>query len=176
MVIKTSEKINESMNRFIGFNQRPVPLIFNWFMRRIEFNVLCIVTILALLSCDPSSSVSYKIVNDSGSMAKIMLHSDVNYRICRADSAGSWALSLESDTVCLKVGAVLEHKLEWVHSSLQSHVPLWERIEAICIGDSVIPAAQWRDRGNWQVDEKGGGQFDLEHVTYTLYLYKFMGN
>ena len=140
-------------------------------MKRNLYAVIVCIMAFVMTSCDPSSSVSYVVVNHSEAYATIDIKENVGYRISCHDSASAWKTSTTCGSIVLAPNASLESIHEWVHSSPQPHTPLWDDINSIQVGDSLLPDTSWNSEAAWEKTFSQDGSFDLEHITYSLHLW-----
>ena len=124
--------------------------------------------ILSFVACDPSSSVSYIIENQTGKTVVVKLKPDIGY--CTRHSSVD-ERDLVNDTVILFDTESLVKTYEWAHNSPQPHTPLWDGIESLYIGTNIVSEDKWKNKDVWlyMIEEK---KYDLEHLKYVLKLTK----
>ncbi len=138
--------------------------------------LLCI--ILGLTSCDPMSSVDYKIYNKTTDTVTVAMYKEIlsssyqGYDIEENDSVTTHYGQQDSIYVAvLAPDMVLTVKREW--SGLYREelvVPAWKYIRSITAGTTELPTTAWADEAAWSLKTDGGGRFQDESRHYTLIL------
>lgn len=153
-----------------SMTMRTIHYIASW------MTLMC--TILFLTSCDPVSSVDYKIYNKTADTVTIDMYKEIlsssyqGFDIVKNDSVTTHYG--EQDTVSVAVLApdmVLTVKREW--SGLYREewvVPVWKYIRSIIAGKTELPSTAWEDEAVWSLRTDGGGRFEGESRHYTLIL------
>jgi len=130
--------------------------------------LLILFLVLSFVACDPSSSVSYIIKNQTGKTVIVKLKPDIGIGYCTHHS-GVDKRDVVNDSVILFDTEYLEKTYEWIHSSPQPHIPLWDGIEFLYIGTNIVSEDKWKNKDAWlyMIEKK---KFDLEHQTFVLEL------
>lgn len=138
-------------------------------MERRVFLLLMFFLTLSFVACDPSSSVSYLIENQTGKAVIVKLKPDFGYCIRHRIINNEWNSALSNDSVVLLDTEYMEKTYEWIHSTPQPHTPLWDGIESIHIGTYVVSENKWKKEDAWlnMIEKK---KCDLEHQTFVLKL------
>lgn len=139
-------------------------------IKGILYKALGLLLSYIFISCDPSSSVSYVIVNSTNKTAIVTLKENVGYRVHSNGTIGEWQSSTDKSVVSLASDEYLEQVQEWIHSSPQAHQPLWENLVSIRIGEHVCSPDKWNHADAWKKQSKEQSFFDLEHHDYILFL------
>lgn len=133
-----------------------------------KYNILCcIIFLFVIASCDPISSVEYRIYNFNSEIVTIELKKRIEYDIYHEDSVKKHYAS-DDNIVELEHYDFLELYYEWMNNRAKSHTPLWEDISSIHIGDSIIPHTYWNNVENWEVRSRS--EIHGESIKYYLYL------
>ena len=128
---------------------------------------IIILFFIPIISCDPGSTVEYKICNMSNCDAIIELKGNVGYNIIHKDSI-TYHHSSERANVILKPEEALRKYLEWMNNRVEAHTPLWEEIINIKIGDSIVLPQYWNNADSWQ--KSSSKDMYGEEINYNLYL------
>ncbi len=120
-----------------------------------------------MISCDPGSTVEYKIYNMSNYDAIIELKENVEYNIFHKDSI-TYHHSSEKNNIILKPKETLRKYCEWMNNRVEAHTPLWEEILNIQIEDSIVPPQYWNNADCWQ--KSSSKDMYGEEINYNLYL------
>ena len=133
---------------------------------------------VSLASCDPMSSVDYKVCNMTEDTITVTMFEE----ILTSDYHG-FAIE-ENDSVISRYGendsvyvAVLKpHQALWVHNDWNGLyredwiVPLWKFIKTIRVGDAELAPESWKNEQEWYLKTEGGTRFKGESRYYTLYI------
>lgn len=133
--------------------------------------------VLMLVSCDPVSSVDYKIYNKTSDTVTVVMHQEIlssaygGYAIEQGDSVTHYS---EADSISVAVLAP-DHVLivhdEWDGLYREEQmVPYWKYIRAIMVGDHELPASSWDNEQAWHLNTDGGKRFEGESRHYILTL------
>jgi hypothetical protein len=126
--------------------------------------LLIIFLVLSFVACDPSSSVSYIIKNQTGKTVIVKLKPDIGY--CTHHSGGVDKRDIVNDSVILFDTEYLEKTYEWIHSSPQPHIPLWDGIEFLYIGTNIISEDKWKNKDVWlYMIEKKSMILNIKHLS-----------
>lgn len=148
-------------------------------MRKISAIATCLTfVVLALVSCDPVSSVDYKLYNKTSDTVTVSM-----YREILSSTYGGYDI-VENDSVTTHYGmadsvhvAVLApDQVLWVHNEWdglyreERIYPFWKYIKSIKTGDVELPAASWDNESAWHLRTEGGKRFQGESRFYILTL------
>ena len=137
---------------------------------------LAAVTVLA--SCDPVSSVDYKIYNKTGDTVAVTM-----YREILSSAYGGFDI-VENDSVTthygvadsIRVATLAPDQVLWVHNEWdglyreEQIVPLWKYIQSIKSGDREFPPGTWDNEPAWHLSTEGGKRFQGESRYYSIIL------
>lgn len=132
----------------------------------------------ALVSCNPVSSVDYRVLNLTEDTVTVTMYKD----ILTSDYQGY--VIEDNDTVLARYGkddsvsvAVLKPKQAlWVHNDWEGLyweeriIPLWKYIKTIRVGDTERTASSWDNEESWYLKTDGGKRFEGESRHYFLYI------
>lgn len=131
-----------------------------------------------LTSCDPMSSVEYKIYNKTIDTVTIDMHKEIlassynGYDIEENDSVTTHYG--EEDSVSVAVLApdmVLSVHEEWSGLYREERVvPLWKYIKSITVGETELPTSSWDNEQAWHLKTTGGKRFEGESRYYDIIL------
>ena len=131
-----------------------------------------------LASCDPMSSVEYKIYNKTTDTVAVDMHKEIlssvyhGYDIQENDSVTTHYG--EEDSVYVAVLApdmVLTVHNEWSGLYREERViPLWKYIKSITVGENELPASSWDNEAAWHLKTEGGKRFEGESRYYSIIL------
>ena len=131
-----------------------------------------------LASCDPLSSVEYKIYNKTADTVTVDLYKEIlassykGYDIEENDSVTTHYG--EEDSVSVAVLApdmVLTVHEEWSGLYREERViPLWKYIKSITVGETELPASSWNNESAWHLRTEGGKRFEGESRYYDIIL------
>ena len=149
-------------------------------MRRIYTSVwlIAIFTILALTSCDPVSSVEFKIYNKTSDTVTVDMYKEI-----LSSSYGGYSI-VESDSVTthygeedsVSVAVLAPDQILWTHKEWhglyreEQIANLWQYIKSIKVGDKELPSESWKKEPAWHLRTEGGKRFEGESRYYTLTL------
>ena len=139
---------------------------------------LVAVLVTGLVSCDPISSVDYKIVNKQSDTVTVSM-----YEAILVSSYGGYSI-LEGDSVVasygeddsISVALLAPDQVLWVHDEWdglyreERILPLWDFIQSIKSGDNEVPAELWNSEQAWHLNTEGGKRFQGESRYYSLIL------
>lgn len=131
-----------------------------------------------LTSCDPLSSVEYKIYNKTADTVTVDMYKEIlassykGYDIEENDSVTTHYG--EEDSVSVAVLApemVMTVHNEWSGRYWEERViPLWEYIKSITVGETALPASAWDNESVWHLRTEGGKRFQGESRYYDIVL------
>jgi len=131
--------------------------------------------VLTLTSCDPLSSVEYKIHNMSTDTVTISFYKEImtsayhGYTVQENDSTITHYESDSNRVAVLAPGQVLEAHNQWSGLYREEQViQLWKYIKEITIGDTPLEAQSWNDESRWRLRKTGGGFAQGESRYYNL--------
>ena len=140
--------------------------------------LVAIVVGLSLVSCDPLSSVEYKIYNKTADTVTVDMYKEIlassykGYDIEENDSVTTHYG--EEDSVSVAVLApdmVLRVHEEWSGLYREERViPLWKYIKSITVGETELPASSWNNESAWHLKTEGGKRFEGESRYYDIVL------
>lgn len=147
------------------------------------FNItVCLVfvaVVMSLVSCDPLSSVDYKLYNKTNDTVTVTMYKEIlsstygGYDIEENDSVVTHYG--DGDTISVAILApdqVLSVHREW--SGLYREewvVPLWKYITTIEVGNLEVASEQWNNEPQWHLKTDGGKRFQGESRHYSLILH-----
>lgn len=135
--------------------------------------------VMSLVSCDPLSSVDYKLYNKTNDTVTVTMYTEIlssaygGYDIEENDSVVNHYG--EDDSVSVAILApdqVLSVHREW--SGLYREewvVPVWKYISSIKAGDTEVAPEQWNQKSLWHLKTDGGKRFQGESRHYSLILH-----
>jgi len=135
--------------------------------------------VMSLVSCDPLSSVDYKLYNKTNDTVTVTMYKEIlssaygGYDIEENDSVVNHYS--EDDSVSVAILApdqVLSVHREW--SGLYREewvVPVWKYISSIKAGDTEVAPEQWSQESLWHLKTDGGKRFQGESRHYSLILH-----
>ena len=135
--------------------------------------------VISLVSCDPLSSVDYKLYNKTNDTVTVTMYTEIlssaygGYDIEENDSVVNHYG--EDDSVSVAILApdqVLSVHREW--SGLYREewvVPVWKYISSIKAGDTEFAPEQWNQESLWHLKTDGGKRFQGESRHYSLILH-----
>jgi len=148
-------------------------------MRNISAVALCLaIAIVTLVSCDPVSSVDYKVYNKTSDTVSITMYKDI-----LTSSYGGFDI-VESDSVTthygeadsIRVATLAPDQVLWVHKQWDGLyredqiMDFWRYIRSIKKGDNELPADSWNNEQAWHLNTEGGKRFQGESRYYILTL------
>lgn len=135
--------------------------------------------VMSLVSCDPLSSVDYKLYNKTNDTVTVTMYKEIlssaygGYDIEENDSVVNHYGEDDSISVAiLAPDQVLSVHREW--SGLYREewvVPLWKYITAIEAGGLEIAPEQWNNELQWHLKTDGVKRFQGESRHYSLILH-----
>ena len=135
--------------------------------------------VISLVSCDPLSSVDYKLYNKTNDTVTVTMYTEIlssaygGYDIEENDSVVNHYG--EDDSVSVAILApdqVLSVHREWSGLYREEWVgPLGKYITAIETGDLEIAPEQWNNESQWYLKTDGGKRFQGESRHYSLILH-----
>ncbi|MBR5170174.1 MAG: hypothetical protein IKW85_06360 [Muribaculaceae bacterium] len=149
-------------------------------MRTIHSTILwlaAVACLLSLASCDPMSSVDYRIYNMMDDTVTVDMHKEIM-------TSAYEGYSIEDDSVTTRYTsddsvyiAILAPKQSLVvhddWSGLyheEQVVPFWKYIKSIKVADTELAASKWNNEQAWIMKKTGGGNFEGESRRYDLFL------
>ena len=150
-------------------------------MRKTYSTILILVALVAgvmLTSCDPLSSVEYKIHNKTSDTVVVTMHNEIldssyqGFDIQESDSVITHYGSEDSISVAvLAPDMVLTVHDEWNGLYREEWVtPFWRYIKSIAVGESELPATSWNNESVWHLRVEGGKRFQGESRYYSIIL------
>jgi hypothetical protein len=150
-------------------------------VKRINCNAMwlaMVAIVLSLVSCDPMSSVEYKIYNKTSDTVTVAMHKEIlsssykGFDIQESDSVITHYSEADSVSVAvLAPDMVLTVDDEWSGLYHEEQViPLWKYTKTITVGKTELPAAAWDNESAWHLKTEGGGKFEGESRYYSLIL------
>lgn len=122
-------------------------------------------------SKDITSSVSYVVKNFRKVPASVNLEAGVEYRVHSQGGVSQWITSQDNTLVTLHHNDYLENAHEWTYSAPQSHVPLWEKIKYIYLGEELYPKEKWNNLLDWNKASESTGYNNIVHIHYMYVIY-----
>ena len=129
--------------------------------------------VISLVSCDPLSSVDYKLYNKTNDTVTVTMYKEI-----LSSAYGGYDIE-ENDSVVNHYGeddsvsvAILSVHREW--SGLYREewvVPVWKYISSIKAGDTEVAPEQWNQESLWHLKTDGGKRFQGESRHYSLILH-----
>lgn len=137
-----------------------------------------IAIVLSLASCDPMSSVEYKIYNKTADTVTVAMHKEIlassyqGYDIQESDSVITHYGSEDSVSVAvLAPDMVLTVRDDWSGLYHEEQViPVWKYIKSVTVGKAELPAASWNTESAWHLRTEGGKRYQGESRYYSLTL------
>ena len=135
--------------------------------------------VISLVSCDPLSSVDYKLYNKTNDTVTVTMYTEIlssaygGYDIEENDSVVNHYG--EDDSVSVAILApdqALSVHREW--SGLYREewvVPVWKYISSIKAGDTEVAPEQWNQESLWHLKTDGVKRFQGESRHYSLILH-----
>lgn len=150
-------------------------------MRKTYSTILILMTLVAgvmLVSCDPMSSVEYKIYNKTADTVTFTLHPELltspyqGFTVEVNDSVTTHYGSEDSTVVAvLAPDRTMTVSNEWSGLYREERiVPLWKYIKSITVGEDILPASAWNNEAAWHLKVEGGRRFEGESRYYDLIL------
>ena len=139
--------------------------------------IALLAVVMSLVSCDPMSSVEYKIYNKTADTVTVTMYKEImtssykGYTIIENDSVST---DYEADSCTVAVLApeqILVVDNEW--SGLYREellIPFWRYIISITKGDTEIRPDLWNNEAAWHLKTEGGGRFEDESRYYDIVL------
>ncbi|MBQ9820887.1 MAG: hypothetical protein IJM58_02070 [Muribaculaceae bacterium] len=132
----------------------------------------------SLVSCDPVSSVDYKLYNKTSDTVTVAMYKEI-----LSSSYGGFAI-VESDSVTtyygeadsVNVAVLAPDQVLWVHDEWDGLyreelvVPFWKYIKTIKTSDREWPSDSWDSEPVWHLETEGGKRFEGESRYYILTL------
>lgn len=139
---------------------------------------LALAAILSLTSCDPLSSVDYKVYNMTEDTVTITMYPEI------MDSSYEGYSIEENDSVTTRYGAedsvyvavlapqqILMFHDDWDGLYREDWViPVWRYFKSIKVGDQELDSKSWKTESAWHLKTEGGGRFEGESRYYDLFL------
>jgi len=138
-------------------------------------------TAMSLTSCDPLSSVEYKIYNMTEDTVAVSFYKEImtspyqGYSIEENDSVTTDYNPTEGNdsilTAVLAPKQALSVSREWNGLYREERiVPAWKYIKSMTMGDREADPEVWGDESRWTMKTKGGGFGEGESRYYQLLL------
>lgn len=138
-----------------------------------------VAVMMSLVSCDPLSSVDYKLYNKTNDTIAVTMYKEIltsaygGYDIEENDSVvNHYGEDDTTNVAILAPDQVLSVHREW--SGLYREewvVPLWKYITSIKVGDLEVAPEQWNKESMWHLKTDGGKRFQGESRHYSLILH-----
>ena len=134
--------------------------------------------VMSLVSCDPLSSVDYKLYNKTNDTVTVTMYTEIlssaygGYDIEENDSVVNHYG--EDDSV--SVAILAPDQVLWVHNEWnglyreEQIVPFWKYIRSIKAGEKEFPADSWDNEAAWHLKTEGGKKFQGESRYYSIIL------
>lgn len=134
--------------------------------------------ILSLTSCDPLSSVDYKIYNKTSDTVTVAMYKEIlsssygGYDIVENDSVTTHYGEADS----INVAVLAPDQILWLHDEWnglyreEQIVQFWKYIMSIKKGDEELSADKWNNESAWHLRTEGGKRFEGESRYYILTL------
>lgn len=133
--------------------------------------------ILSLVSCDPMSSVDYKIYNKTTDTVTVTMHKEIlassykGFEVENDSVTTHYGVEASVSVAILAPDMVLSVHDDWSGLYREERViPLWKYIKSITVGENELPAAAWNNEAAWHLKTDGGGKFEGESRHYDLVL------
>lgn len=150
-------------------------------MRTINSTILWLtvmVVVMSLTSCDPMSSVEYKIYNKTTDTVTVAMYQEIlsssygGYDIVENDSVTThYGIEDSISVAILAPDQILVVHDEWDGLYREEQViPYWKYIQSIKTGDSELPPNSWNNEPAWHLKTEGGKRFQGESRYYSLVL------
>ena len=133
---------------------------------------------MSLVSCDPVSSVDFKLYNKTSDTVSVVMYKEIlkssygGYAIVESDSVTTYYGEADS----ISVAVLAPDQILWVNDDWdglyreEQIVPLWKYIQTIKAGDRELPSETWNNEPAWHLETKGGKRFEGESRYYILTL------
>jgi len=147
-------------------------------LRKPLWPALLAAMVLSMVSCDPVSSVEYRIYNKTADTVTVVMHKEIlsssygGFAIERSDSATTHYGEADS----LSVATLAPDQVLWVHREWdglyreEQIIPLWKYIQSVKAGDNELPASEWDHESAWHLRTAGAKRFEGESRSYILTL------
>ena len=134
--------------------------------------------ILSLTSCDPLSSVDYKIYNKTSDTVMVAMYKEIlsssygGYDIVENDSVTTHYGEADS----INVAVLAPDQILWLHDEWnglyreEQIVQFWKYIMSIKKGDEELSPDKWNNEPSWHLRTEGGKRFQGESRYYILTL------
>ena len=136
-----------------------------------------LVAVMSFTSCDPLSSVEYKITNITGDTVTVTFHKEImsssyqGYKLELSDSVTTRCTSDSAIVAILAPARCLTIGREWNGLYREELVvPAWRYIESIRIGEDELDSLAWSNESAWRLKTTGGGFGEGESRYYDLLL------
>ena len=146
---------------------------------KISLWLILAAALLSLVSCDPLSSVDYRLYNKTNDTLAVEMYKEIltsaygGYDIEENDSVvNHYGKDDTTNVAILAPDQVLSVHREW--SGLYREewvVPLWRYITSIKAGDSEVAPEQWNKESMWHLKTDGGKRFQGESRHYSIILH-----
>ena len=134
--------------------------------------------IIILTSCDPVSSLDYKIYNKTSDTVTVDMYKEIllssydGYSVVESDSVTVHYGKEDS----VSVAVLAPDQVLWVHNEWdglyreERIVHFWEFIKSMKLVDNELPAESWNNEPAWHLRTEGGKRFQGESRYYILTL------
>ncbi len=134
--------------------------------------------LLMLVSCDPVSSVDYKIHNMTGDTVVVTMYKEIltsaylGYEIEENDSLTThYGVEDSTHVAVLEPRQTMAVHNDWKGLYREERViPIWKYIKSITMGHVEMGADKWNDESAWHLKTQGGGFGEGESRYYDLYI------
>ena len=130
-----------------------------------------------LASCDPLSSVEYKIYNKTADTVTVTMHKEImtssykGYTIIENDSVSTAYEADSCNVAVLAPEQMLVVDNEWSGLYREEQVvPFWKYIISITKGETEVRPELWNNEAAWHLKTEGGGRFQDESRYYDIVL------
>ena len=148
---------------------------------RFHYTSLCfavVAAIMALTSCDPISSVEYKIYNKTADTVAVDMYDEIlsssyaGFDIEENDSVTThYGVEDSVSVAILAPDQVLCVHDEWDGLYREERIiPFWIYIISIKTGDKEFPRDSWDKESAWHLNTEGGKRFQGESRYYSIIL------
>ena len=145
--------------------------------KNIPLYLAAMAVMVALASCDPVSSVEFKIYNKTADTVTIVMYKEImtspyeGYTIIENDSVSTDYEADSCNVAVLAPEQVLQVDRIW-HGLYREEqvVPFWKYINSITIGDTEMRPESWNNEAAWHLKTVGGGRFEDEFRYYDIVL------
>ena len=133
--------------------------------------------VLTLTSCDPVSSVEFRIYNKTADTVTVAMYKEImtssykGYTIIENDSVSTDYVADSCKVAVLAPEQVLVVDDSWSGLYREEQViPFWKYITSITIGETEMRPELWNNEAAWHLKTVGGGRFEDESRYYDIVL------